>query len=678
MRTLRPYLGLLFLALIAFWPLVLHPTHTLYSNSSDLLAQHLPAKYFLVRSLRETGELPLWNPEQYSGSPFVHDIQVGLFYPLHLPLYFISEPAIGPFVSWLLFLHVLLAGSFMYAYARHAGMSELAAFVAGVGFMLSPRWMMQLFLAGHVVTQGICWLPLVLLCVERAIQRKRWSWAVGGGVAYAMLILGAHPQWTFYASLLIGLWPLRLIQASLPDLASLPRKRGESSLAPPAYEGGSLRHFLIRWLTVEAIVVLIGVSLCAVQLLPTCEAAGQSSRASGMGQSWSIDGAKAAATSLIGPFPERIAEPIHWETRGGIGYTWAVLAMSAYWIVGKSVRLPVLIAGGMLAYVLGASVLIDRLPGFSSFRMPTRMLLTLAFPVAFLCGQAIDALRSSWPEKCLGRASAIAFLLSIPVLLSVIKIEMIELSASWLVYWLLVPATWIVLLKLALRLSMQNRMIAVVTVLVADVLLVSLPYSKTRNASEVFPPSRLIQYIRERNPEGQRVYDPPHNYEEGYDTSKDVLALQLGSILGPGSPGASIYGVPSIRGYNPLDVARYRQYLAFIADVNEPQTAFSGSFTHPVIPLIQIKNRKLWELLSVRYVVANSSSKDSTIDKTWHYRIGDMGLTNYNFLVGFQYLLSLEVFENPAVMPRAFIVADAVPQAPQADVLAQLKIYELF
>ena len=99
----------------------------------------------------------------------------------------------------------------MFAYARHAGLGELAAFVAGVGYMLSPRWMLQLFVAGHTVTQGICWLPLVLLCVERAIIRRSWSWAVGGGMAYAMLILGTHPQWTFYGSLLIGFWPLRLL-----------------------------------------------------------------------------------------------------------------------------------------------------------------------------------------------------------------------------------------------------------------------------------------------------------------------------------------------------------------------------------------------------------------------------------------------------------------------------------
>src|SRR5262245_30565640 len=365
MHTARPYLALLVLALLVFWPLVLHPTETLYSDTNDLLAEHLPAKLFLVRSLRETGELPLWNPEQYAGSPFVHDIQVGLFYPPNLPLYFLNEPAVGPFVSWLVFAHVVLAGWLMYAYARHAGLGEAGAFTAGCGYMLAPRWMMQLFIAGHTVSAGICWIPLVLLCVERAIQGRGWRWAVGGGVAYALLILGTHPQWTFYGSLLIGLWPLRLLSRPAENLeghrseslsadyaepsaprvavstpsppasggegrdegglgsrgeeagfapgepqppsppAPLPPKRGEGGDRAPATDvpRPSSGIILARWLVAEALVVLVGLSLCAVQLLPTMEAAGESSRSRGMGQSWSLDGAKAAATTLIGPIP---------------------------------------------------------------------------------------------------------------------------------------------------------------------------------------------------------------------------------------------------------------------------------------------------------------------------------------------------------------------------------------
>src|SRR5947208_4904280 len=72
----RPFLLLAALTLAFFAPLLLRPAATLYSAHSDLLAEHLPAKCFLTRSWRETGELPLWNPHHFCGSPFIHDLPV--------------------------------------------------------------------------------------------------------------------------------------------------------------------------------------------------------------------------------------------------------------------------------------------------------------------------------------------------------------------------------------------------------------------------------------------------------------------------------------------------------------------------------------------------------------------------------------------------------------------------
>jgi len=71
---LRPPLLLAVLGLLFFFPLILHPTQVLYSDYSDLLAFHLPCKWFLVRWWQETGELPLWNPYTFAGMPFIHDI----------------------------------------------------------------------------------------------------------------------------------------------------------------------------------------------------------------------------------------------------------------------------------------------------------------------------------------------------------------------------------------------------------------------------------------------------------------------------------------------------------------------------------------------------------------------------------------------------------------------------
>jgi hypothetical protein len=683
--SVRPYATLLVLALIAFWPLVLHPTETLYSNHSDLLAQHIPAKYFLVRSLRETGELPLWNPEQYAGSPFVHDIQVGLFYPPNLPLYFISEPAIGPFVSWLVFVHVLLAGWFMYAYSRHAGLGELAAFVAGVGYMLSPRWMLQLFEAGHTITQGICWLPLILLCVERAIIRKRWSWAVGGGVAYALLILGTHPQWTLYASVVIGLWPLRLSsrermqKARSATEAALQADFGEPgaaepeasakatvilgwsaspslTLQAPPNEPTSRRILLVRWLVAEAIVVIIGLALCAVQLLPTMEAAGETSRAKGMGQSWSLDGAKAAATTLIGPIPDRQIEPIHWETRGCIGFTWAVMAIVGVRLGGRRAFVPTLIALGMLAYALGGSYFIDRLPGFNNFRMPTRMLLTLAFPMAFLAALGVQSLGNERANSAIRLATAFwaVVLVSFATIayLRGYRVQDHRDIDEWCWgYWLVIAASWSMFFAIGVRLPSNERSMVAAFFMVVDVLIVSLQYPDTRPAVNIYPPSPAIDYIRQHNPDGLRIYDEYN-------------------LLGSGSPAASVHGVPSIRGFNPLDVARYRQFLAVVAGRGENQGAFTSGFTHPVIQYnFSFSDKRLLDLAGVRFVVSQRCQWPEETSVLFRAERESV----YDFLgLGVDRLPVQDVMANLTVMPRAFVVTDATAQVPEDQVAGQL------
>ena len=168
----RPYLILALLWLLYFHPLILHPTQTLYAPYSDFLAEHLPAKLFLNREWNASGELPLWNPHHFCGAPFVHDIQVGVFYPPNAVTLVVPESAIGAALSWVIALHVLAAGVFAYLYARSHALNEAGSLVAAVGFMLSSKWMTHLILAGHTITMGLAWLPLVLLGIERAIANR--------------------------------------------------------------------------------------------------------------------------------------------------------------------------------------------------------------------------------------------------------------------------------------------------------------------------------------------------------------------------------------------------------------------------------------------------------------------------------------------------------------------------
>src|SRR6266446_810485 len=147
----RPYILLTFLGLLFFGDLVLHPSEILYADHSDLLAMHLPMKRFLVRSWQETGEIPLWNPYSFGGMPFVHDVQGAAFYPLHLPLYLLPEELVGVGMSWLVAIHVILAGGLMFAYARYRGLGPAAALVAGIGFMFAGKWLLHVLAGGHYI-----------------------------------------------------------------------------------------------------------------------------------------------------------------------------------------------------------------------------------------------------------------------------------------------------------------------------------------------------------------------------------------------------------------------------------------------------------------------------------------------------------------------------------------------
>src|SRR5438874_3027580 len=143
------------LGLVFFWPLFLHPDQVLYSGHSDLLAMHLPMKRFLVRSWQETGELPLWNPYSFGGMPFVHDVQVAAFYPFHWPLLLLPEEKVGAGMSWLVVLHVIVAGWCMYAYAVRQGLEGAAALVAAVGYMFAGKWLLHLLAGGHYSMIGL-------------------------------------------------------------------------------------------------------------------------------------------------------------------------------------------------------------------------------------------------------------------------------------------------------------------------------------------------------------------------------------------------------------------------------------------------------------------------------------------------------------------------------------------
>lgn len=637
MMRWRPYAILLLLWSIYFLPLLSHPTRVLYSGHSDFLAEHLPAKYALARDWTRTGELPLWCPYHFCGISYIHDIQVGTFYPPNFAALLFPEAYVGAALSWAISLHLLAAAWGTFAYARSHRLGEIAGLVAAVGFAFSAKWTLHLFVAGHTITAGLAWLPWILLGLEIAIRTGRFGPSLAAGVGFGMLVLGTHPQWTLYAGMFVGLWTFAVTDGSRT----------------------SLRTSLIRWLGFGALTATVGVLLSAVQLLPTLEATKYTSRAVGVVTLPTDDLTTAnAVAGLFGPRPGEI-DYRAWEMRGLVSFVWLAAALAAPILLRGSARSYAGVLLAMLAFAVAGQGVSDRVPGFNLFRYPYRAMLLAPFPIAVLAAMTTDRLmRSEWAVR--DRWSLLGTL----AMLAALTLGFVgwhdtdadNVVADWLdaesrPY----PAVLILALALlAVVLGVPGippkvRLAGWLAVLAVDLIAAGVPRIHVREFEKIYPPSPTSDFLRERVRPGEaRVLD--------WDTPTPA---GVGAALGIGSQNAPVHGLETPRGFNPLDVRGYRQLLATIQGDATPVFGFSPT-ANPTVPNLNANHLAPFRLLGVRYAVC---AADVPLDpQVWKPIATEPIPTSLNHNVGGWLILPPHrVYEDANALSRIALVPNAEP-----------------
>ena len=127
---------LLVLASLLFWKLRIFDTAVVDSvtiPNIDLFVAQAPVTEYAFAELR-AGRLPLWNPYQLCGSPFLALTYVGIFYPANWIYLWLDVPT-GIEVSFL--LHMLFGCLGMWELARRLRLGSLAGVAAGLTFMWS-------------------------------------------------------------------------------------------------------------------------------------------------------------------------------------------------------------------------------------------------------------------------------------------------------------------------------------------------------------------------------------------------------------------------------------------------------------------------------------------------------------------------------------------------------------
>lgn len=660
------------LGLVFFAPLLRHPTQVLYSDHSDLLAEHIPAKRFLVGSYHADGELPRWCPDLYCGGPFLHDIQIGAFYPPHAILYLLPEDAVGPTLSWLVVAHVVAAGLLTYAYARWSGLGRAGAAVAAVGYMFAGKWLLHLLGAGHYITIGLAWLPLAVLCLEHAVRNGSVLSATWAGLVYGLMALGTQPQWTFYAGLFLGAW----------------------TLAVAGEQPGGLR-FAVRGVLFGAWVAILAVALAAVQLFPTVELASHSTRSGGVDFGDLVSGGVRSVLFFVGP--SLTAEPfeLEWEDRGGFGVLWVVAAAAAPLLRpdDRRTRWRFVVLVAMCLFAFGGSVLFQWLPGFHLFRQHARMIMIATFPIAFLAGVTTDTLlkataegRSALLVRC--RWVLVRVVIAVAILCGLYAVRLVLVEQKplrfhpyWVSLLLTVPLTfWLFSGGLA---GKARGGVLWAAVLLIDLWALAWPLVRVRPESETFPLSESVRYLAEEGRPRGRVLDR--------DTAENVA-----SPLGRGAPMAVAHGIEAVRGYTPLDLLRFKEYLLFVMDRDlplrplmqdadavraDPTLAGDASgtdreavrgLTYPVMQNLPVVNRNLFDLLQVRYLLQPAG--EPLPGPNWQGVFLDPAPRACDFGAGgVRELPPYKVLENRTVMERAFVVPHAAPLPERPQVLPVMK-----
>jgi hypothetical protein len=171
--------------------------------SSDMDRYFYPAAVYLHRELR-AGRLPLWNPYQLAGLPFLAAHQPAVLYPPRAALLLLLRPARALEVEAV--LHLAIAGVFTWLFAARLGLCAAARASAALAFMFSSELQLRLYNPAFLATA--VWLPALLWGVHRLLCAPRAANALVLGLLLALACLAGLAQTFLFEVQLAGAYGL--------------------------------------------------------------------------------------------------------------------------------------------------------------------------------------------------------------------------------------------------------------------------------------------------------------------------------------------------------------------------------------------------------------------------------------------------------------------------------------
>lgn len=584
----------------------------------DVLRQLYPWKTLVLQSI-QTGQLPLWNPYNFSGSPLLANLQSAVFNPLNI--FFLFGVRAGWFVT--VFLQVLLAGSFMYLFSRKIGISPLGSFFSSIAYGFSLY--VTVFLEYNTLIQVVALLPLCLYLFECALQKFTFRFGFLFVISLAFLFFAGHLQLAVLCNIFIFLYAVYRIYM---------RKKIQTRQK-------------LREVIAVLVLFLLGVGLAAVQLFPTFELVQLSAR---VAQEYNflvnelllqpfqlirifspdIFGNPAARNYLLtDPYPGKAYYigiiPLFFAVLG-----FATGRKSTFVRFFSATAIVVLFF--LLRTPLSESFYKLQIPFFSS-SSPGNAVFLFSFCLSVLAGIGLDfwvankiKIRSPFPFIFLG-----IFVLSLLILYFSGQVY----SAKNLIYTLLLISILMVIYISALFLQNKKAMLASLFILITifDLFYFFRKFNPFVSTVLVFPDTAVLSWLKEKG---------------GIDRFWGYGSAQVEANF------ATQYGIFSPDGYDPLYPRRYGEFIQASGN-GKIETVFTNKtrsdaviqpgFGEEDLPNNQSRLRML-DVLGVKYIL--SVDNDPHSDKTFpDDRFKEIYKDNV-----------WRIYENRKAFPRAFLASE--------------------
>ncbi len=211
-------------------------THVRNPNIPDLMTLYYPGAE-LFRSAASL--VSLWNPYSFCGSPSLANAQNGNLFPLSWLLRFLP---LGPAYLLIALGKMWFCGIFAYLFYRRVGFGSFPAALGGICFMFAGH-MIAWF--GYPTSWPLCSWPFLFWALERFADRRRPVDLAWLSLGFGLVFIGGQPQTGFLISV-----------AAVLYLAFRRREPGQGQL-----------HLWLGF----AVSGVLGLFLAAPQLLPFLE-----------------------------------------------------------------------------------------------------------------------------------------------------------------------------------------------------------------------------------------------------------------------------------------------------------------------------------------------------------------------------------------------------------------------